>query len=110
MTIPARVHFCWIGTRLPWAYVFAILSAAERGGVPEIILHHTDPLEDGAELSAITSAVGVMLHRIDPIACLRQAGNELGVGDQLAAVYGKLDSPTMRTDMLRAAILFQQGG
>jgi hypothetical protein len=110
MTIPARVHFCWIGTRLPWAYVFAILSAAERSGLPEVILHHTDTLEDSAELRAITGAVGVTLRRIDPIDCLRQAGNELGIGDQLAAIYGRLDSPTMRTDILRAAILFQQGG
>jgi hypothetical protein len=110
MTIPARAHFCWIGTRLPWAYVFAILSAVERSGLPEVVLHYTDTLEDGAELRALKAAVGLTLHRIDPIACLTRAGNELGIGDQLAAIYGKLDSPTMRTDILRAAILFQQGG
>jgi len=110
MTIPARVHFCWIGTRLPWAYVFAILSAAERSGLPEVILHHTDTLEEGAEMRALSDAVGVTLHRIDPVACLMRAGDELGIGDRLAAVYAKLHSPTMRTDMLRAAILFQQGG
>lgn len=110
MSIPARVHFCWIGARLPWAYVFAILSAAERGGIPEVILHHTDTLEDGAELSALTDAVGVTLDRIDPIACLTDAGDKLGVGDQLVTVYRGLDSPVMRTDILRAAILFQQGG
>lgn len=110
MTIPARVHFCWIGTRLPWAYVFAILSAAERSGLPEVILHHTDALEDGTELSALTGAVGVTLHRIDPIACLTDVGDELGVGDQLAVLYEKLDSPVKRTDILRVAILLQQGG
>ena len=42
MAIPARVHFCWIGASLPWAYAFAILSAAGRSGLAEIILHHTD--------------------------------------------------------------------
>ena len=45
MTIPARAHFCWIGTRLPWAYAFAVLSAAERSELPEIVLHHTDVLD-----------------------------------------------------------------
>ena len=110
MSIPAKVHFCWIGTRLPWAYVFAILSAAERGGLPEVILHHTDPLEDGAELRALTTAIGVTLHRIDPIAYLTQIGDELGVGGQLAALYERLDSPVMQSDILRGAILFQQGG
>jgi hypothetical protein len=110
MSIPARVHFCWIGARLPWAYVFAILSAAERGGLAEVILHHTDMLDDCAELSALTVATGVTLHRIDPIACLTETGDRLGVGERLAAVYGGITSPVMRTDILRAAILFQQGG
>jgi Glycosyltransferase sugar-binding region containing DXD motif len=110
MSIPARVHFCWIGARLPWAYVFAILSAAERSGLPEIILHHTDVLDDRAELSALKATAGVTLHRIDPIACLTETGDTLGVGNRLAALYGGIASPVMRTDILRAAILFQQGG
>jgi hypothetical protein len=110
VTIPARVHFCWIGPRLPWAYVFAILSAAERSGLPEIILHHTDALERGAEASALTGAAGVTLDHIDPIDCLTQVGTDLGVGDRLAALFDGLDSPVKRTDVLRAAILFQQGG
>ena len=48
MTIPARAHFCWIGTRLPWAYAFAVLSAAERSELSEIVLHHTDALDEDA--------------------------------------------------------------
>src|SRR5579862_5743870 len=52
MTIPARVHFCWIGPALPWAYVFAILSAAARGEMDEVILHHTDELAGGPGLAA----------------------------------------------------------
>ncbi len=110
MGIPARVHFCWIGARLPWAYVFAVLSAAERGGMPEVILHHTDPLEDCAETRALAGAAGVTLRRIDPVACLMEAGAALGVADGLALLYGRIPSPVMRTDILRAAILFQQGG
>ncbi|GGF47407.1 hypothetical protein GCM10011611_62310 [Aliidongia dinghuensis] len=110
MTIPARVHFCWIGPRLPWAYVFAVLSAAERSGLPEIILHHTDVLEDGAELRALSTAPGVRLARIDPYACLAAVGGLLGVGDALAGLYRRLDSPVMRADVLRAAILYQHGG
>jgi hypothetical protein len=110
MSIPAKVHFCWVGARLPWAYVFAILSAAERSELPEVILHHTDTLDDCPELRALTAAAGVTLHRIDPIECLTETGDRLGVGDQLALLYGGIASPVMRTDILRAAILFQQGG
>jgi hypothetical protein len=110
MMIPARVHFCWIGTSLPWAYVFAILSAAERSELPEIILHHTDVLEDGAELRALRNASRVQLSRIDPLACLAETGRRLGVGGELVVLYQGLDSPVMRTDVLRAAILYLQGG
>jgi hypothetical protein len=110
MSIPAKVHFCWIGTRLPWAYVFAVLSAAERGGLPEVILNHTDPLEDCAETRALTGAIGVTLRRIDPVARLTEAGDVLGVGAGLALLYGRIASPIMRADILRAAILFQDGG
>ena len=110
MTIPPQVHFCWIGTSLPWAYVFAILSAAERSGLPDVILHHTDDLEENAQLSVLTDAAGVSLHRIDPIAYLTETGTELGVGDRLASVYAALDSRAMQADILRAAILFRCGG
>src|SRR5258708_307099 len=110
MVIPARVHFCWIGTSLPWAYVFAILSAAERSELPEIFLHHTDILEEGAELRALRNASRVRLSRIDPLACLAETGRRLGVGGELVVLYQGLDSAVTRTDVLRAAILYLQGG
>lgn len=110
MPIPARVHFCWIGTRLPWAYVFSILSAAERSGMEGIVLHHTDALEDRAETRALDRVAGLELRRIDPMALLADVGGELGLGDGLTAIYRRLESPAMKADMLRAAILYRQGG
>lgn len=110
MTIPRRIHFCWIGPRLPWAYVFAVLSAAERGGMQEVILHHTDELEDGPELRALRQASGVTLSRTDPRACLAPAEAALGLGEGLISLYSRLTSPVMRSDVLRAAILYIQGG
>jgi hypothetical protein len=110
MTIPARVHFCWIGQRLPWAYVFAVLSAAAQGGMDEVVLHHTDELEDGPELRALRQADGVRLERTDPMLRLGRAQEQLGVGDGLTALYARLTSPVMRADVLRAAILYLEGG
>ncbi|HYP62354.1 MAG TPA: glycosyltransferase [Acidocella sp.] len=110
MTIPARVHFCWIGPALPWAYVFAVLSAAARGEMDEVILHHTDELADGPELAALRQAKGVRLERLDPQACLGLAEAQLGLAGQLTALYRGLASPVQRADVLRAAILFLQGG
>ncbi len=110
VTIPARVHFCWIGDALPWAYVFAILSAVERSELPEIVLHHTDALQDGEPLRALRRAPRVRLSRIDGLALLTQVGNLLGKGDLLFLLYRDLQMPVMKADILRAAILFSQGG
>ena len=110
MTIPARLHFCWIGTSLPWAYGFALLSAAQHSGMAEITLHHTDPLDDGTVLRALQATPGLRLSRTDPLACLARAGHALGLGDALARLYAGLDAPVMRADVLRAAILFLHGG
>jgi hypothetical protein len=95
---------------LPWAYVFAVLSAAERSELPEIVLHHTDALEEGAALAALRQTPRVRLSRIDPIACLMQAGQKLGAGDGLTVSYRRLTNPAARIDVLRAAILYLEGG
>lgn len=110
MAIPAKAHFCWIGATLPWAYVFAILSAAEHSDLHQIVLHHTDTLEDRPETRAVMNAPGVQLSHIDPVALLRQAGRKHGLGEALAATYQRLESPVARSDMLRCAILYLQGG
>lgn len=110
MTMPARLHFCWIGTSLPWAYVFAVMSAAEQSGLAEIVLHHTDGLEPGEELRTLAATPGVRLQPIDPDTCLARVGGMLGLGDELVSLYRGLDTPVMRSDVLRAAILYLHGG
>ena len=81
MTIPARAHFCWIGTRLPWASAFAVLSAANRSELAEVVLHHTDVLDEDAALAALRKMPQVRLSRVDPIAYLLEAGQKLGIED-----------------------------
>ncbi len=110
MTIPARLHFCLIGTSLPWAYAFAVLSAAERSGLAEVVLHHTDSLEDGEAMRALKSAPRVSLSAVDPMRFLTQIGHRLGLGDGLALLYRGLPSPVIRSDILRVAILYAHGG
>ena len=110
MPIPARLHFCWIGTSLPWAYTFALMSAAERSEIPEIILHHTDALQDSAALRALRASPVVKLRRIDAHACLARAGRTLGLEGALEALYDRLDRSVTRADVLRVGILFVEGG
>jgi hypothetical protein len=110
VTIPARAHFCWIGTRLPWACAFAVLSAAKRGELSEIVLHHTDVLDEDAALAALKQTPRVRLSRVDPSGYLLQAGQKLGAGDGLTVIYRRLASPAAKIDLLRAAILYLEGG
>jgi len=90
--------------------VFAVLSAAENSELQEITLHHTDPLEAGPGLRALEVCPRVRLVHIDPIACLTEAGQALGIGDRLAAIYRAVTAPASRADVLRAAILYLRGG
>jgi hypothetical protein len=110
MPIPARIHFCWIGPALPWAYVFAVLSAAAQAQMDEVVLHHTDELQDTPGIKALRAAAGVRLEHVDAKLFLEQAGAPLGLGAGLAALYAGLTSPVQRADVLRAAILYVQGG
>ena len=110
MTIPPRLHFCWIGPRLPWAYAFALLSAAERSEMSDVVLHHTDVLDDAEVMRALQAAPGVSLSRLDAASLLREAGDRLDLGNELAALYRHLEDPVQRSDVLRAAILYLQGG
>lgn len=110
MAIPDRAHFCWIGAHLPWAYVFAILSAAERSELAEIVLHHTDSIEDGPKLRALERCPRVRLSRLDPIDCLLRAGKASGAGEELAGIYREIERPAIRSDLLRVALLYLHGG
>jgi hypothetical protein len=110
MAIPPRVHFCWIGSRLPWAYACALLSAAAHAGMDEVVLHHTDELEQGPVLRALEAAQGLRLHRLSPEACLGRVQQDLDLGPALTDLYARLPSPVQRSDLLRAAILYGEGG
>jgi hypothetical protein len=110
MATPPRLHFCWLGSDMPWAYAFAPLSAAVRSGMRDIILHHTDELEEGPVLRALLATRGLRLHRLSPEACLVSAQQALGLGSALTDLYAGLASPVQRSDLLRAAILHAEGG
>lgn len=110
MAIPPNVHFCWIGSHLPWAYAFAPLSAAARAGADDVVFHHTDELAEGPVLNALKAVKGLRLHRLSPEAYLTPVQQSLGLGSALTDLYARLASPVQRSDLLRAAILYAEGG
>ncbi|ABI62133.1 Glycosyltransferase [Granulibacter bethesdensis] len=110
MSTPKSLHFCWIGSRLPWAYGIALLSAAAHGEADEVILHHTDELESSQVLDALRAVSSIRVSRIDPQALLQSVGAELGLDDKLWVIYSRVSSPAILSDILRAAILYRDGG
>nr|WP_295738516.1 glycosyltransferase [uncultured Acidocella sp.] len=109
MSIPAIARFCWIGPNLAWAHGLAPLSAAAQGGMQAVCLHHTDDLAPGPVLQALRAA-GIQLVREDAPARLARVEAGLGIAPGLTRLYARLTSPVQRADMLRAAILFEEGG
>ncbi len=73
-------------------------------------LHHTDVLDEDAALAALIQSPRVRLSRVDPVAYLREAGQKLGIKDGLTAIYDRLEYPAARSFVLRAAILYLEGG
>lgn len=103
------IHFCWIGTKLEWVHGFAMLSALRHGGLDRVVLHHTDLLDDSPVVRALQSE-GLVFSRLDVNSLLDDLGAELELGTQLTELYRRISSPAILSDILRAAILYQQGG
>jgi len=103
--IPGRAHFVWLGEKLPFVHVFAAASAAARGDFERVLFHHTDRLDAEASFSWFARSPRVEPRMLDPIALVEQAG-----GGRLVDCYRDLVEPAARANVLRAALLREQGG
>ena len=101
--IPATAHFLWFGSELPWIHSLSVRTAAQNGGFERVVLHHADPL-GAAELEATR---GVELRRLEPHAFLESVEH---FGPGLVDVYRRLSAPAARANVLRAALLWREGG
>jgi hypothetical protein len=105
--IPATAHFIWFGRDFPWIYGLALRSAALRGDFSSVVLHHSDELEATPGWQLAMETPKVKARRLDPEALL-SATPELG--ERLVTLYRRLDEPAGKANMVRAALLFQEGG
>jgi hypothetical protein len=107
MSIPLRASFIWLGAAFPWANVLALRSAAVRGGFDEVVLHHDSDLSGTPFYDELVSTPGVRLQRLDLDALLARCAPYTA---ELRSVWGRLVTPTTRSDLLRYAILYADGG
>ncbi len=104
--IPSTAHFIWFGTELPWVHALAIRTAALRGGFDRVVLHHADPLDSTRWWPWLNETRGFEARTLDPAAVLGACPD----GDRLQALFAKLSQPAARANMVRAGILYSEGG
>ncbi len=105
--IPRNAHFIWLGRDFHWVFALAIKSAAMRGGFETVTLHHDSRLEDLESFAALSEEKRIITRWINPMAYLR---NIQPFGYELAELYARIGAPAGRANILRAAVLYEEGG
>jgi hypothetical protein len=103
--IPSIAHFVWYGTRLPYLHALAIRSAATHGGFDSVRLHHTDPLQEFPHVRDLYE-----LPNLDLVLLADRALCEEASGPALADLVAALKSPVARSNLVRAALIYRDGG
>lgn len=103
--IPPVAHFVWYGENLPWIYALAVKSAARRGDFVRVVLHHRDNLSNCAAWPELRRLGNFEARPLDESALLEKAW-----GSELAEVGRKLESFAAKANVVRAAILYLEGG
>jgi hypothetical protein len=106
--IPDIAHFIWFGDELPWACYLSIESALAFGGFSRAILHHEAALRGTPIFSRLEGVPGLELREIEVEAILGPVEAETAPG--LLNVYRQLSEPAGKANVLRAALLFAEGG
>ena len=105
--IPSTAHFIWFGSSFPWLHALAIRSALQVGRFERVVLHHDSDLSDSPWWSHVAEEEGFEARSLDPEAILA-AVDELGPA--LVQIYRELNAPAALANMVRAAILWSEGG
>lgn len=103
--IPAVAHFIWIGSDFPWLHFAALASAAKNGGFSRVVLHHSDDLSHAPWWRALGGLGNVESRRLSPARLIERVG-----GSALVARYSALAERAAQSNVLRVAILLQEGG
>jgi hypothetical protein len=87
--------------------VLGVRSAALRGGLERVTLHHDSDLSGTPHYRELVETEGVDLVRLDADALFESAGDMAGA---LAQAFGRAQLPAVRSDLLRLALLYAHGG
>ncbi len=103
--VPSIAHFVWYGTKLPYLHALAIRSAATNGGFDSVRLHHSDPLDELPHVRDLYDIPNFQLVPLDDRALCEEAR-----GPALADLISALTSPVARSNLVRTALVYRDGG
>jgi hypothetical protein len=103
--IPSIAHFVWYGPKLPYLHALAIRSGATHGGFDSVRLHHTDTLDELPHVRDLYDIPNFELVPLDDRELCEQAS-----GPALADLIGALKSPVARSNLVRTALVYRDGG
>jgi hypothetical protein len=107
--IPPRLHFIWIGAKLPWFVKLAIQSALDRVPRAHVTLWATHDLAHDEHVAALRAYPRFELCSLDEATLFRDAPSSLPV-DLLASLFRTLSAPAARANIARLLILARFGG
>jgi len=82
-------------------------SASQLGRLQEVVLHHDHDLRGTPWWSEALAIPGFRSRLIEPDVLLAEVDD---VGQELVAIYRQLEQPAAKANMMRAAILWSEGG
>ncbi|MEO8139056.1 MAG: glycosyl transferase [Gemmatimonadota bacterium] len=103
--IPSIAHFIWFGREFLWVHLLAIRSAVQRGEFHRVVLHHADDLSGSPWWNELRALPRFEARRLNPEGLLEQAR-----GAELVDVFRDLEELAARANVVRAALLFLEGG
>jgi hypothetical protein len=110
--VPKVAHFIWYGASFPWLNALALQSAHDHGALDRVVLHFDGRLEP-ALLDRLRATMPRLVARpIDSARTLRAVDTTAAppLGPRLDQLYGQLQAPAAKANVLRAAILCSEGG
>ncbi len=82
-------------------------SAALRGGFERVVLHYSDDLSGTPWWPWLEETPGFVARRVEPERIVTACGPS---GESLYSLFRKLEQPAAKANMIRAAILYAEGG
>jgi hypothetical protein len=105
--VPMHAHLIWFGETFPWVNLLAVRSAALRGGFDTVFLHHDSDLSGTPYYAELRATPRVVLRRLDVQALLARCEP---YSAQLQALFDRLRTHPTRSDLVRFALLYSEGG